>query len=501
MSERRRSRTVLWMAVAAAAVIGFGLGFEFRSPEARLAQWVRTSVLDSVAQAQGTAARVPIPASAEFSFADVAEQVTPAVVTVRTEKRGSENTNRNPLGDGFFDRFFDFNMPRGPQLQRGIGSGFIVDAKGVLLTNNHVIDGADKIVVRMNDGREFEGKLVGTDPQTDIAVVEIQAQGLPTVRLGNSDALRVGDWVLAVGSPFGQHLEHTVTAGILSAKGRTTVGLADYEDYLQTDAAINPGNSGGPLVNLHGEVIGINTAIASRSGGSQGVGFAIPINMANRIVEQLRDGGKVTRAWLGVGIQELTPELARGLDISTADGILVNDIFSDGPAARAGFQEGDVILSMNGQPAESVAKFRNRVAASHPGERVRFEILRDGKRREIALELVEKTDAVVASATQPRREVESGLGLELANLTPDVASRFGIEPRSGGIVVVSVQDGSPAAEADLRPGDVLRVVNRRRVANVADFTAALSRLDAADPVVLLVRRGERSFYATVTRTS
>jgi serine protease Do len=282
-----------------------------------------------------------------LSFADVAEQVTPVVVTVRADRKidAEDQDGRNqqfPFGDDFF-RFF--HGPRGEGRQRGMGSGFIVDRNGTILTNNHVVDGADRIIVRLQDGRELTAKLVGTDPKTDIAVLRIDGGDLPSAKFGDDRKLRVGEWVLAIGSPLGPQYEHSVTAGIISAKGRAGLGLADYEDYLQTDAAINPGNSGGPLVNLRGEIVGMNSAIASRTGGYQGLSFAIPIGMVQDIMTQLVEHGKVTRAWLGVSIQDVTPDIARGLKLDSDAGILVADVVKDGPAARAGLEDGDVIVS------------------------------------------------------------------------------------------------------------------------------------------------------------
>jgi serine protease Do len=320
--------------------------------------------------------------------------------------------------------------------------------------------------------------------------------------MGDDSKLRVGEWVLAIGSPFGAHLEHTVTAGIISAKGRASIGLADYEDFLQTDAAINPGNSGGPLVNLRGEVVGVNTAIASRSGGYQGVGFAIPITMAKDIMDQLLAHGKVTRAWIGVSIQDLNADLANGLDIKADDGVLVADVVKDSPAERAGIEEGDVILSMNGTPAGSVPQFRNRVSRTAPGTKVRLETLRDGSKRNVEVTLDEyPEDRVASRSSDDSGSQEQGLGLELSNLSAALARQYDLGDGGSGVVVTAVLPGSPAAEAGIQPGDLVRGVNRKRVSNVQEFKSAVDRLGKNDPVVLLLRRNDNSFYVTVSRSS
>jgi serine protease Do len=493
--------------VALAILVGVGVGIALKNSDEGSAGWVeRVASLDSVALAQERDSRAGMLSPDLMSFADVAERVSPSVVTLRSQKRlragNGQGPATEPSPEDFFRRFFGQPFDR-DQLVRGLGSGFIVDASGIILTNNHVVEGADQVTVRFADGRELEAEVVGTDPESDVAVVRVEATGLPAVRFGDSDAIRVGEWVLAIGSPFGQHLEHTVTAGIISAKGRSSVGLADYEDFLQTDAAINPGNSGGPLVNLRGEVVGMNTAIASRTGGYQGVGFAIPINMADRIMQQLRESGKVTRAWLGVSIQELTPAMARGLDLGDARGIVVADVVGGSPADRAGIETGDVILGLDGQPAESVTSFRNRIAATRPGSRVRLEVQRDGRKRDIEVELEEKESERVAQAPAARSDgPDAALGLRIADLSPELVQRYEIEgaPRDG-VVITGVEPNSPAEEAGLRAGDLVRSVNRRRVDSVRELTAALRDLGEDDPVVLLVRRGDQTFYLTVTRTS
>ncbi len=493
-----KAKTLAFLAGGLLFSAGIGIG-------RHASEGTRLATLDAVARAEEATSSVrrPPPGSPDLmSFADVAEQVTPAVVTVRTDKKvkmGGEMTS--PFGDFF--QFFP-NMPRGgTQRTHDLGSGFIVDPKGVVVTNNHVIDGADRITVRLHDGRQLDAKLVGADPKSDVAVLRIEGGPFPSVRTGDDQSMRVGEWVLAVGSPFGEQLESSVTAGIISAKGRGSVGLADYEDYLQTDAAINPGNSGGPLVNLRGEVIGMNTAIASRSGGYQGVGFAIPITMVRNIMDQLVATGKVTRSWLGVTIQEINPDMARGLKLDETSGILVSDVVKDSPAGRAGIEDGDVIVSMDGEAAGSVPQFRNRVASTKPGETVKLEIMRENSTRTVSVKLEEKPADEVASAaggSNDREAPEHGLGLELRNLTPALAQQFNLEDRSG-VVVTGVEPGSAAEDAGLRPGDVVRSVNRKPVQSVADLKTALGRIDSKDPVVLQVRREDRSFFVTLTRES
>jgi serine protease Do len=508
MRMTKGSRLFVPTLAALAALAGVGVGLALKNGDGSQAGWAaRVGTLDSVAMAQD---RPPGPTPDLLSFADVAERVSPSVVTLRSARRvrAGQRDDGGPgldesLGDDFFQRFFG-QIPDRDRTVRGLGSGFVVDPNGIILTNNHVVAGADDITVRFADGREEKGRVVGTDPESDVAVVRVEATGLPALRFGDADAIRVGEWVLAIGSPFGQHLEHSVTAGIISAKGRSSVGLADYEDFLQTDAAINPGNSGGPLVNLRGEVIGMNTAIASRSGGYQGVGFAIPINMAERIMRQLLDNGKVTRSFLGVSIQELTPAMARGLGIEASQGIVVADVVAQSPAARAGIEEGDVILSLDGEEATGVSQFRNRIAATRPGTRVRLETLRDGRRREVQVELDEKQTDEVAARGRGDRDPgpDAALGMEFDDLSSGLAQRFEIDAEPGdGVVVTGVQPGSTAAEAGLRAGDLVRAVNGQRVKNSRDLRAKLRGIADDDPVVLLVRRADQSFYVTLTHTS
>ena len=498
-------RANLPLIATAAALTGLALGAGLRGSTVG----APLAALDSVAHAEetNTARRSTITPDL-MSFADVAEQVTPAVVTVRSEKRvtqgdADDNIRQMPQGDDFF-RFF--GPQGGNQRQRGSGSGFLVDAKGTVLTNNHVVEGATKLTVRLQDGREFPGKVVGTDPKSDIAVVRIDATNLPFIKLGDDTKLRVGEWVLAIGSPFGEMLEHSVSAGIISAKGRANVGLADYEDFLQTDAAINPGNSGGPLVNLQGEVIGINTAIATRSGGYQGVGFAIPVSMVKDIMTDLMATGKVTRSWIGVSIQDVSPDLARGLKLDNTDGVVVSEVVRNSPASRGGLQEGDIILSMDGKPAESVAQFRNRVSRTKPGERVRLSLLRDGGKQTVDVRLEEKPEDQVAGRSRNRSgdaEPDGGgnLGLGFSNVTPALARQFNLNDAADGVVVTNVESGSAAEEAGVRPGDIVRGVNRKKVASVTELKSELKRSGSKEPVVLLVRREDRSFYVTLTPDS
>jgi serine protease Do len=399
----------------------------------------------------------------------------------------------SPFGKQFREmpelrRFFE-QLPEMPRQQPGgIGSGVIYDASGLILTNHHVVSGGGKVTVRLQDGREFEAVEVKSDPKTDVAVVRIEnAENLTAMKLGDSDRMDIGDWVLALGQPFG--LEGTVTAGIVSAKSRG-IGITDREEFIQTDAAINPGNSGGPLVNLAGEVIGINTAISSRTGGNQGVGFAIPINLAKWVADQLVSDGAVRRAYLGVVIQPVTHELAKQFDVKARQGVLVSEVQADSPAEKAGVKPGDVIVEFDGKTISSPRELQSLVERSAASERHPLTIVRDGQ--QVILKVtcdVRSEDEVVPSSEGP--EVGK-LGLELSNLTPDVAEKLGVKGMEG-VVITSVQPNGPAAKAGLSTGDVIVQVNRKPVRSVEDVTKAMQEEDNEQGTLLLVRseRGSR----------
>ena len=436
------------------------------------------------------------------AFRSVAKQVGPAVVYIQVEKEvkqqrvGTDQFGGHPFGDEFFRRFFGQPPQQGPQQKKtpkqresGQGSGFIISADGYIMTNNHVVGDADKVTVQLLDGREYPAEIIGTDPPTDVALIKIDAdEKLPFLSLGNSDQLEVGDWVLAFGNPFG--LSHTLTAGIVSAKGRSGIGLTDYENFIQTDAAINPGNSGGPLVNIDGEVVGMNTAIFSRSGGYMGIGFAIPINMAEDIHQQLVKHGGVTRGRLGVLIQDLTKELAESFDIDQREGILIAQVMEDSPAEKAGLQQGDVILKLNGNKVDKVAKFRNQIAMTRPGTEVEFLVLRDGKMKTIqaAVGAMETDDEgrLVSSDELPE------LGMKLQKLTADLAKQFGYEGTDG-VLVTEVEVGSIAARAGIKRGHLIEEVNRNEV-KTPNQVKKLIKDSKKKTVLLLVRQGEASRY-------
>lgn len=440
---------------------------------------------------------LPTPALARaqadgVSIADIVEKALPSVVNVSSTRI---RELRGPM------QWFFGPGPGGPPQRReqGQGSGVIVSSDGVVLTNNHVVEHAEEIMVTTYDGREFEAKVMGTDPKSDLAVLQLQGDtsGLRAIAFGDSSELRLGDVVLAIGNPFG--IGQTVTMGIVSAKGRADLGIVDYEDFIQTDAAINPGNSGGALVNMRGELVGINTAILSRSGGYQGVGFAIPTNMALPIMQSLRDSGRVVRGWLGVAIQQVDQELAKALKLPSADGVLISDVKEGGPAAKAGIRRGDVVLSVDGKKVDTTGRLRNLIAQAGAAKKVPLEILRDGKKLTITVELGEMPTDQREAFNAPQKPAQDRLdGLVLENLTQANKKRFNIEPSTReGVVITEVDRGSPAATAGLRPGDVIVEVNRTKVTDVTGFKRAYTQRSGM--ALLLVKRGDSTVYVVVRR--
>jgi serine protease Do len=436
--------------------------------------------------------------SGPSAFSGIVNAVSPSVVNISTVKIvGGETAYTN---DPFFDFFNDFFSPfydeelRKPWKEQGLGSGVIVSEDGYIITNNHVVSDAEKIKVTLYDKNVFYGKVVGADPKTDIAVVKIDAEELPKVPWGNSDGLSVGEFVLAIGNPFG--LSHTVTMGIISAVGRADVGIADYEDFIQTDAAINPGNSGGPLVDTEGRLIGINTAIFSKSGGYQGIGFAVPSNMAKLIMEQLIREGKVIRGWLGVTIQELTPDLARKFGRRSTKGTLVSEVINGSPADSAGIRRGDIILEYGGKDVEGPSELRNMVAQSLPGTKVPVKVVRRNKIFRIIVTVgespVEAERRAAEPPSEPRQESFSGVGV--MTLTEEIARQLGLGSGERGVVVVSVKEGSSADESGITRGDVIQEVDRKRVRDLEDFERIVSGRNPNESALVYINRGGRNFY-------
>ena len=415
------------------------------------------------------------------AFVQVAKRTTPAVVHISVVRSVS---SRGGNFEFFRNHPFFRDNPQRKQApskrkQEGAGSGVIIDPRGYILSNHHVVDKAEEVTVTLNDRRKFKAKVIGSDSKTDVAVIKIEAKNLPVAPLGNSSSLQVGQWVLAIGNPFG--LSQTVTAGIVSAKGRSGVGITEYEDFIQTDAAINPGNSGGPLINLHGEVVGINTAILSRSGGYQGIGFAIPVNQARTIMEQIISSGKVQRSWLGVQIEEVTPDIAQAFGLNEVAGCLVQQIFPKSPAKKAGLRSGDIILYFDGQKITRSAQLRNTVATTPAGTKVPVEIFRNQKRQTIHVVLgdIEKAtwgeQAVAPQQEQPQDSaVIESMGIEIQQLTPDLAEALGVQTDKG-VVITNIQEGSPASRSSLRTNDVISEINRVKIRSISDAKKVLSQ--------------------------
>ncbi len=435
----------------------------------------------------------PIP-GAPASFADLVDRLKPAVVNISTTRVVRQGGLQRPpldrffFGDEFFERFFG-DMPRREYRQRSLGSGFIISSDGYILTNYHVVEKVDKVVVKLSDSKEYEATLVGHDAKTDIALIKIKPKGqLPLVELGDSDAVRVGEWALAIGNPFG--LEHTVTAGIVSAKGRV-IGAGPYDNFIQTDASINPGNSGGPLFNMEGKVIGINTAIVAQG---QGIGFAIPVKMAKDMLPDLRTKGKVTRGWLGVSVQDLTEDLAKNLNIKELRGALVADVVKGDPAEVAGIVAGDLIVEINGQKIKDSHDLLVTVAALKVGAKVELRVLRDGKERVFTLTVAERKDRPEMAMDTLHEEY----GLAVSDITPEIAQQLGLASRSG-VVIVQVADGSPAEAAGLRPKDVIVQVDKTRINNEKEFALEMKKQADKKSVMLSVRRGKVSFFVVLRR--
>ena len=464
---------------------------------------VKGSAATNVAPPADAAAAVSPGTAQQNSYADVVARVTPAVVTIRASRRTREAQQfpfmDDPMFREFFGERFRQQVPRsGERLQRGLGSGVIVSTDGYILTNHHVVDGAEDIRVELNDGRTLSAKVIGSDPPSDLAVLKVEAAGLPVLPLGDSDRARVGDMVLAVGNPLG--IGQTVTSGIISAKGRQT-GLGDgsFEDFIQTDAAINRGNSGGALVNTQGELVGINSQIFSPTGGNIGIGFAIPANMAKDVMEQLTRTGRVRRGMLGVTIQPVTSDLASSLGLAQVRGAIVSSVQAGSPAERAGVRQGDVITAFNGSPVSDSNSLRNLVARSQPGSEATLTVSRDNREQQLRVTLGElPADRSSAASGGGRGSDDTGgLGIEAEPVTPALAQRFNLPAGSQGLIITEVDPAGPAADAGLSEGDVIDEVNRQRVRSVADLQAALRRTGAGHPALVLVRRGDSNLFLTV----
>ncbi len=443
------------------------------------------------------------PQQTSKAFSSVAKKAIPAVVFIKVESSnpdmmeegGNPYNYQNPFdyfGDDFFNKFFGMPYKGGPQKpapQQSQGSGFFVSADGYLMTNNHVVKGADKMTVVLNDGRELDATLVGADAQTDIAIIKVEGTGFPFLALGNSDAMDIGEWVVAIGSPF--QLEASLTVGVVSAKGRQNLRINDLEDFIQTDAAINPGNSGGPLLNLDSEVIGINTAIFSRTGGYMGIGFAVPSNMARHVMDQLINKGSVTRSFLGVSLQPVDKDIADAFNLSKAEGALVAEVIKDSPADKAGIKQGDIIIEYNKTPVKSLQTFRNDISVMTPGSTLKLKVNRKGEMLRVSVVLGTSPNKLATA-----EGVVQKLGMEVDVLTPEIARQLGYSKAEEGVVVMKVKPGSPAATAGIRPGFLILAVNHKKVTTPAEFSDAMNQPEVKNRILLLARQGNATrFYS------
>ena len=440
------------------------------------------------------------PEQTSKAFSSVAKKAMPAVLFIKVQgcmQEQEEYGGANPYGQNPFDYFGDdflnrfFGAPRGgqskPAPQLSQGSGFLVSADGYIMTNAHVVKGADKMTVVLNDGREMDAILVGADPHTDIAVIKIEGKDFPYLTFGDSEQIDVGEWVVAIGSPF--QLEASLTVGVVSARGRQNLRITDLEDFIQTDAAINPGNSGGPLLNLKSEVIGINTAIVSRSGGYMGIGFAIPSSMAKGIMDQLIDKGVVTRGFLGVSLQPIDKDIADAFNLAKPEGALISEVVKDSPADKAGLKQGDIVVEYNQVAVKSLQNFRKDISLMSPGTSITLKVNRKGQILTVPVTLGSASDNVATDGLVQK------IGLEIDNLTPDIAKQLGYTVKDDGIVITKVKPGSPAALAGLRPGFIIQAVNHRKVTSVSDFNDAVNQMENKR-ILFLVRQGNMTrFYS------
>jgi serine protease Do len=452
-------------------------------------------VAQAVPAIPGTVVKTPL------SFSELTDRVKPAVVNISTSKTfkgrsfgtpfgrspfGGSPFGGSPFGDDFFDRFFG-DMPRREFKQRSLGSGFIISNDGYIFTNNHVVEQADKILVKISDGKEYEAKVIGTDANTDIALIKIKpSNSLPVAEIGDSEKVKVGEWVIAIGNPFG--LDATVTAGIVSAKGRV-IGAGPYDNFIQTDASINPGNSGGPLFNMEGKVIGINTAIVAQG---QGIGFAIPINMAKNILGDLKTKGKVTRGWLGISVQDVSDDIAKNLNHQNKGGALVSDVFKGDPADQAGIKVGDIITEINGKPIKDTHELLLTIAALQVGQKMNVKAIRDGKEMTFRVTVAERKDNVPQIAEKSEK---GHFGISVQEITPEIARQLGI--RSEGVIITDIQEGSPADEVGMQPQDIIVQVNRVKIASINDYNREISKAAQKKSVTLLVKRGRASFFVAL----
>ena len=447
-------------------------------------------------QSLNPSAEAPMQLQDLNSFAVLVKKLKPAVVNISTTSKiksrafpfSSPFNNESPF-DEYFRRFFG-NMPQQEFQQKGMGTGFIISEDGYVVTNNHVVSKADNIEIVLEDGNKYSSEIIGTDPNTDLALLKINKPGVfPYVSFGNSDNTDIGEWVLAIGNPFG--LGHTVTAGIISAKGRV-LGLGNYDDFIQTDAPINPGNSGGPLFNLSGEVVGVNTAIIARG---QGIGFAIPGNLARNIIEQLKDSGKVIRGWIGLYIQKISPDISEVLGVKENSGVLVADISPGSPADKAGLKRGDLITSYDGEPINQVTDLTGKVALTEPGTKVKLDILRDKQKKEITMTVEEMPEMDEKPKTKIEKpEPEPGLiGMSVINITSDLVRRYNL-PSEKGVLVTSVAGGSVASESGFKRGDIILSINKQNINSVEDYTKVIDSIDADQSALFLVQRGNNTIY-------